>query len=785
MKKDLKTALQPQPLLCGTSSGAIDYSCAAPITVFRSPIAVAASDLDQLCVHFALQTVLELGPKFNLRRDINNLVTLSARHWVWPIASLEKMKRFIERRCSEVETWAGVEALTLDEFMVKHGTWNGLYDDSSFYYYLDEFVKLNGKDLLAVFHHTVIAIGETLSDRTIRLNTNIGMLSTVLSLTEAEKTILLHAALCKYQRDLRPVLVDCKCGSAHEAYSMLAHILKLQTGDVAAALKIGGRLETLGLIDTPIAEHAITDLADLMRISDRLLAILTARYDDDAAMMAAFTRPSTKSTLTLADYPHVEQDARYLIALLKAAVKQGEKGVNVLIYGPPGTGKTELAKLMAAEAACELYEVDCLDREGNSLSGKERYRALQVSQAFLRGREQAALLFDEVEDVFPPIGQEMLNLFGGEDVRGPAVGGKAWINHTLEQNPVPTLWISNAIAQIDPAYRRRFQFHLELANPPQKVRENIARKYLIELGVSEDFITSISARKQMTPAQIQSAMRFAVLARSSINEPVESLLLKQLDLSDKALGNKTKADDFRPVVTTYDLSLLNIETRYPVTRILDSLKARPRATLCFYGPPGTGKTALAEHIAKSLDKPLMIKRASDLMSKYVGETEQQMAKMFADASSEGAILLLDEADSFLQNRQLAQRNYEVSEVNEMLQGMERFNGIFICTTNLFDRIDEAALRRFSFKIAFKPLTKEQREAMFVREALCGDALMLTTALHQRLHKLEFLTPGDFAAVQRQAVLLDDQFGGDEFLEQLEKEHQIKPDVRFARSIGFN
>ena len=63
------------------------------------------------------------------------------------------------------------------------------------------------------------------------------------------------------------------------------------------------------------------------------------------------------------------------------------------------------------------------------------------------------------------------------------------------------------------------------------------------------------------------------------------------------------------------------------------------------------------------------------------------------------MLLLDEADSFMQSRQNAVRNYEVSEVNEMLQGMERFNGIFLCTTNLFDRIDEAALRRFRSRSA--------------------------------------------------------------------------------------
>ena len=105
------------------------------------------------------------------------------------------------------------------------------------------------------------------------------------------------------------------------------------------------------------------------------------------------------------------------------------------------------------------------------------------------------------------------------------------------------------------------------------------------------------------------------------------------------------------------------------------------------------------------------------MSKYLGETEQNMAAMFRDATSEKAVLLLDEADSFLQDRRGAQRTYEVTEVNEMLQGMERFAGVFICTTNLLDRIDQAALRRFTFKIRFKPMTSVQRERMFVTEAL--------------------------------------------------------------------
>jgi SpoVK/Ycf46/Vps4 family AAA+-type ATPase len=156
--------------------------------------------------------------------------------------------------------------------------------------------------------------------------------------------------------------------------------------------------------------------------------------------------------------------------------------------------------------------------------------------------------------------------------------------------------------------------------------------------------------------------------------------------------------------------MLNVETRFEIPRIVEALKARGHGTLCFYGAPGTGKTALAEHIAKAVGRPLIIKQASDLMSKYVGETEQNMAAMFKEAEAEKAVLLLDEADSFLQDRRGAQRTYEVTEVNEMLQGMERFNGVFVCTTNLLDRLDQAALRRFTFKIKFKPLTGNSASA---------------------------------------------------------------------------
>ena len=282
--------------------------------------------------------------------------------------------------------------------------------------------------------------------------------------------------------------------------------------------------------------------------------------------------------------------------------------------------------------------------------------------------------------------------------------------------------------------------------------------------------------------QIRTAVKFAGLAGDGTD--VEALIERQLGNADKALGNNTKERGARRVVTNYDLSLVNTESRFEVPKIVEALHRKGYGTLCFYGPPGTGKTALAEHIAKALDKPLMIRQASDLVSKYVGETEQNMAKMFAEAQAEQSVLLLDEADSFLRSRRMAERSYEVSEVNEMLQGMERFTGVFICTTNLFDDLDEAALRRFTFKIRFHPLRREQREQMFVAEALAGDAAALTPEQQQRLAAMDQLVPGDFAAVQRQVDILGLAFDPDGFLAQLESEHRVKPEVRQRRGIGF-
>ena len=762
----------------------------ADARLLLSPGLKDAPVLDRMCSQFVLTLTMHNAGRFNLRRDWNSLLSLTGKHLVWPGSVLARLRGFLKTRCKGNEHWRGHDLLDDEAFMARHGGWRGPYEEGTLFFYVDEYIKDAPKDLLAVLGATADWLGRSLKKESTLVQKNIDSLAGLLQLNPAERALLLYGTLARYQRDLRGLLVEFKVSNAQEAYAAIASVAGVSETDVAEALRAGSRLERIGMVENLISEHNITDLADLMKVSEQLPPVLMRKYEGPSDLMAVFTRPAKRTELTPTDFDFVGVDQKMMTALLANAVARKEPGVNVLLYGPPGTGKTELAKVAAQSAGLELYEVEYADRDGNSLSGRDRYRSLQISQVFLKGSSKVALLFDEVEDVFPPISTDAAQLMARMDTGDGAaltgsVSGKAWVNQILETNPVPVIWVTNRIEQIDPAFRRRFQYHLELKSPPPGARQLLVSRALADVEVEEGFAAKLAERKGLTPAQIRTAVKFAKLASSPDDgHGLQPLIERQLVNADKALGTTATERGARRVVTSYDLGLVNTESRFEVPKIVEALRRKACGTLCFYGPPGTGKTALAEHIAHALQRPLMIRQASDIMSKYVGETEQNMAKMFEDAQTESSVLLLDEADSFLRSRRMAERNYEVSEVNEMLQGMERFAGIFICTTNLFLELDEAALRRFTFKIQFKPLTQAQRERMFVAEALGGDAAALTREQTGRLAQLGSLAPGDFASVKRQIDVLGEAFTADEFLSQLEAEHRVKPEVRQQRGMGF-
>ena len=754
-----------------------------------------APTLDLMCSQFVLALATRLGPRFDLRSELVPLIGLTGRHWVWPLGVLQRLRAFLQRRCGDSGPWQGQSRLDDRAWLNRFGRWLGPYEEGSLFFHLDDYAREAPKDLRALLASASAWLDRHLGGQDCLLERNIAALGELLQLNPAERALLRYGTLARYQRELRALLLEFKVGNAHEAYAAIAEVAGAAPEQLADALRAGSRLERLGLLENLLPEHHITDLADLMKVSERLPPVLLREYRDRQELMAVFTRPAPRSELGLADFDFVREDAALLCALLRSAVARQEIGVNLLLYGPPGTGKTELARVLAQAAGLELFEVECADREGHALSGRDRYRSLQIAQVFLQGSARSALLFDEVEDVFPAL-DGAAGRPGEGRATAPGAGGKGWLNQLLEHNPVPTLWVTNRIEQIDPAVRRRFAYHLELGSPPPGAREQLVRKALEGVPSSPELVARLAGRSGLTPAQIGTAVRFARLvagdggAQAGPAESTEAaarrwdeLIERQLRQADLALGRRQGAAS-RQDPLRYGLEWLNTESRHELPRIIEALRARGHGSLCLHGVPGSGKTALAEQLAQALGRPLLRRQASDLLGKFVGETEQAMAAMFAEAEAEQALLLLDEADSFLLDRRGAQRHHELSEVNEMLQGMERFRGIFVCTTNLLERIDAAALRRFSFKILFKPLRPEQRLALFAREALGAAEAPLEPAWRARLLRLDQLCLGDYAAVRRQLEILQEALDPEGWLEQLEAEHRLKPEVRERRSIGF-
>jgi len=618
-------------------------------------------------------------------------------------------------------------------------------------------------------HWTAVCASDTVSQ-------NINRLADMLKLNDAERALLCYLAH-RQSKNFNTFKV-MEFISFPVATKVLACMLAIDYSDVTDALHPKSILVKNNIITKDYVYPEWHDFISLWEHFRNIINIPTHSLEE---LMTHFVTKTSNGLLTVADMPHLEDTLKILIPTLKNALKTKATGVNILLYGPPGTGKTQLAKLLAQSIKANLYEVSSSDESGTPINDRERFIAHNMAQSFLESSENTLILFDEVEDVLS-LHNDISFLRASDNRVSRGCFNKAWINEQLESNVIPTIWICNYHEDIDTAFLRRFIYTLEVTTPPRSIRENIARSYLNEFNLGDSVFKKISQHEHLSPAQLESAARLVKLNGSTHHADIEKILDKSLHNSMKLLGQK-----HHPVmqssITPYSLDYLNVDTSVPVERLISSLKKTPKVNLCFYGHPGTGKTQLAEYLAEALDKPLLIKRASDLLDAYVGGNEKNIASIFAEATKENAILFLDEADSFLRKRENMNKSWEVSQVNELLQQMERFNGIFICATNLFNHLDQAALRRFVFKIRFDYLTLTQRQSLFANSLAIPESDIPTAHL-KRLALLTTLAPGDFATVLKQATLLDETLSSEELVSQLEKECSIKQGNKTQQRIGF-
>ncbi|GHU30415.1 ATPase [Betaproteobacteria bacterium] len=568
---------------------------------------------------------------------------------------------------------------------------------------------------------------------------NVARLSSLVGLSATDCRIIEFAVSLRNE-NLLDVAADYLGSelSTAKMFHVLATVLDIPEHEIRASFSHQGMLARSNIITVDNDLHCLSSKLDFM--SKKFVERIYSSDSDPINLIRDRVAPASPAQLALKDFEHITPCLAILRPYLKNALASHRQGVNIFLHGKPGTGKSQLARILAQELGYELFEVASEDGDGDPVTGIKRLFALRAAQYFF-ANSKTLLVFDEADDIFR----------GSFFSPSTAQSNKAWMNRMLEENTTPILWISNSIREIDPAFLRRFDMVFELPLPSQKQRERLLQTLCGDL-LEERAVARFAASESLAPAVISKAAAVVRSIRAELGEQ------KVLDVEGafELLVNNTleaqshhiiKRNDPKRLPEVYDPQFIHSDV--DLRQIADGLGQSRAGRLCLYGPPGTGKTAYGHWLAERLDMPLLVKHASDLMSMYVGENEKNIAEAFRQAEQEGALLLIDEVDSFLQDRRSAQNSWEVTGVNEMLTQMESFSGVFIASTNLMDGLDQAALRRFDLKIKFDFLKPEQACELLRRHCAQLEMPAPQAELLDKLRRMDKVTPGDFAAVLRQ------------------------------------
>lgn len=604
---------------------------------------------------------------------------------------------------------------------------------------------------------------------------NVDWLGHALALDPLECELLVLAVQIQRFAVLRAAFTSFRFVALHQWQDLIARVLGAPVEEVRRATAAEAQLARTHLLQLRVQQRQrfplveFSDALEPFDLMEGLSDLLLGSHASPEALLQEFFRPAPTTPLRLSDFAYAAEPIALLHAILAGALVAHTPGVNVCIYGASGVGKTQLARLVARELDAALFEVPCDDIDGDPITGIARLAKTVVAGKLLTQRPRALVVFDEMEDSFVRSPFAFL--------RGKA-NDKAWTNRLLEENPVPTLWLSNAIDHIDPAFMRRFHYVLRLEAPPPPVRRQMLASALAGLPLREEWLAGVCADERLTPGILERAVASLRLAGITDGAVVERALDRLLSgvLPTQGPGHRSAGHASRPA--PYDLAYVNADRE--LEPVVAGLARSGRGTLCLYGPPGTGKTAFAQHIAERVGRPLIMRRASDLLGPMLGQTEAAIAEMFDRARSEHAVLFLDEADSFLRERATALRSWEITSVNELLVQMESFEGIFVCATNLFESLDQASLRRFSLKVRFDAMTLEQTVRLF--EATAAGRVD-DPQLRADLVRMPGLTPGDFATVVRRVSMLGESLDAERLLAGLEEEWKLKRGS-LGRRVGF-
>ncbi|KPQ01689.1 AAA family ATPase [Marinobacter sp. HL-58] len=588
-----------------------------------------------------------------------------------------------------------------------------------------------------------------------------------------EVKLLIYAILLLKHPKAKEVMRELEISEYSNSVSALARAMRESTRTIASVLEEGSMLCQIRLLEAPNQSSDIWDLVEAGPLLGQLVVAMSDQCRDGDAgdieqlLFNHICPPGPPALHSIADFSGVS-DLQLMLDYLRDSLNNKTRGKNILLYGKPGTGKTQLARAIAAKLCAPLYEVPTKDGHSGAMTGRIRLDAAKMAQMFLEDRLGAILLFDEMEDAFRKADQL----------------AKGWFNQLLEENRAPVIWISNNISAVDPAFLRRFDFIVEIEGTGSDQQTQKLKHMLSQLPVAPAWVSEAARQSWMTPALAKNLAELGeyLPARQVIRnqQRLEAMVRHRLEVMGERRPNrvltKHKTSDFP------DFQIDWINTQPSLRNVERIAKKEGTVRICLYGPPGAGKTAYAEELAKRLNRPFILNSGSDLLGKYVGQTERNIAEMFDKAERSGAVLLLDEADTFLYRRGMAQHSWEISAVNEFMVRLERFDGVFLATTNRFEGFDKAILRRLQMKVEFGYLTVEQVKAIL--EACVVDKERAQALTLNQLTHLNHLTPGVMRSAVQNLQLRGFRPRTDKLLLVLATEQQQQTKAVAERPIGF-
>ncbi len=361
-----------------------------------------------------------------------------------------------------------------------------------------------------------------------KLAKNIRWLGEAMELNSTEQAILHFRVVASRHLSLR-VCVE-NLGKGLDQLSIINLLSKLigdTESNVEQALQPSGKLLRTGLITISPKLNSLTDKIGLLQgLADNLFG----KYHDPYALFHNNFTQAGPSKLTKEDYPHLKEDISLLDNYLTEALENKQPGVNVLIYGTPGSGKTEFVKMLAHEIGRPLFEVATENSAGDPIRRSDRFRSFRLSQHILStSKTIPIILFDEVEDVFR-MGEDE----DDKKAENPS-GMKGWINKLLEENQIPSFWLSNNLRYMDKAFVRRFDYVIELNAPPRSVRSKILDQYLDGIEVSPTWKATMAEHEHLNPAVVERAAKVIEIAKQRQPE------LSAEKALDRILGNTLEA----------------------------------------------------------------------------------------------------------------------------------------------------------------------------------------------------------------------------------------------------